>query len=217
MSDSYLLCRRCGVLQPVLNAPGTDDDALADLAAFRAAHAAHILEDAQRVPDSALYAGPAWDPMTTQWFRITTGTDTLVVRSRRGSIDEPRQHELAAALPRSVGHIDVDEALLRRAFARHFSPAGGRSSQLDRFVEVVQGLIADLDPDEVQTTYDDATVPNAGLGPFPAERCDALLRRCAPAFDATELERLRGFIADQRLEHNALALRVRRTVDASAL
>jgi hypothetical protein len=217
MSEAYLLCRRCGVLHPVPVDGGADEEALEDLAAFRAEHAAHILEDAQRVPESSLYAGPAWDPMTVQWFRVATGTDTLVVCSRRTSIDEPRRHELTAALPRSIGRIDVDETLLRRAFTRHFCTREAHSPQLERFVEAVHGVIADLDPDEVETTYDDAALPNAGLGPFPAERCDALFRRCAPAFDATELEHLRSFISDQRLEYNALAVRVRRTVDASAM
>ena len=217
MSEAYLLCRRCGVLHPVPMDGSVDDEAMQDLAAFRAEHATHILEDAQRVPDSSLYAGPAWDPMTVQWFRVATGTETLVVCSKRTSIDEPRRHELTAALPRAVGRIDVDEALLRRAFVRHFCPSDGHSPQLERFVEAVHGLISDLDPNEVETTYDDAALPNASLGPFPAERCDALFRRCAPAFDAAERERLRSFIADQRLEYNALAVRVRRTVDASAM
>ena len=215
MSESYLLCRHCGVLHPVPT--DTTDDAMEDLTAFRAEHTAHVLEDAQRVPDSSLFAGPAWDPMTVQWFRVATGTDTLVVRSRRTSIEEPRRHEITSSLPRVVDRIDVDEALLRRAFVRHFCPSDGHSPQLERFVEAVHGLISDLDPNEVETTYDDAALPNASLGPFPAERCDALFRRCAPAFDAVERERLRSFIADQRLEYNALAVRVRRTVDASAM
>ena len=36
MSEAYLLCRRCGVLHPVPTDGSADDEAMQDLAAFRA-------------------------------------------------------------------------------------------------------------------------------------------------------------------------------------
>jgi len=215
MYDSFLLCRQCGVLHPVPAHPA-DEEAVEELAAFRAEHEAHVLEDAQRLPDSALFDGPTWDPMSTRWFRVTAGADLLVVRSWRTSIDEPRHHELTSAPPQAAGCIEVDEPLLRRAFDRHFFLHAVRPAKLERFVHTVHELIADLDPAEVETTFDDVALPNASIGPFPPDLCDTLIDRCAPIFDAWELERVRSFIADHRLEDGALAVRVRRLLDRTA-
>lgn len=216
MYESFLLCRQCGVLHPVSVHPAADDEAGHGLAEFRAEHHAHVLEDAERLADSALFDGPTWDPMSTRWFRVVAGADVLLVRSWRTSIDEPRRHEVTSAPPPAAGCIEVDEALLRRALDRHFYPHAVRPVKLERFVHTVYELIADLDPGEVETTFDDAALPNASIGPFPAELCDALVNRCAPIFDAWELERVRRFVADHRLEDGALAVRVRRILDRSA-
>ena len=216
MYESFLLCRHCGVLHPVSIDSSADEDAAQDLAAFREEHEAHVLEDAQRLEDPALFDGPTWDPMSTRWFRVAAGADVLIVRSWRTSIDEPRRHELTASAPHAAGCIEVDEPLLRRAFDRHFYPHAVRPAKLERFVHTVHELIADLDPAEVETSFDDVTLPNASIGPFPDELCDALLNRCTPIFDDWEMERVRSFIADHRLEDGALAVRVRRILDRSA-
>jgi hypothetical protein len=213
---SFLLCRHCGMLHPLPDQPEADDDAAQDLAGFRAEHAAHVLEDAQRLPDSALFDGPTWDPMSMRWFRVATGADVLLVRSWRTSIDDPRRYQISAAAPPVAECIDVDESLLRRALDRHFYPHAVRPAKLERFVYTVRQLVADLHPAEVETTFDDATLPNASIGPFPAELCDALVDRCTPIFDAWELERVRSFIADHRQEDGALAVRVRRILNRSA-
>lgn len=217
MYESFLLCRHCGVLHPVSVHPGADEDAAQDLAEFRHEHEAHVLEDAQRLQDdSALFDGPTWDPMSTRWFRVAAGADVLLVRSWRISIDEPRRHELTSAAPEAAGCIEVDESLLRRALDRHFYPHAVRPAKLERFVHTVHQLIADLDPGEVETSFDDVELPNASIGPFPNELCDELVDRCTPIFDAWEMERLRSFIADHRLEDGALAVRVRRVLARSA-
>jgi hypothetical protein len=216
MYDSFLLCRRCGVLHPVPVHSIEDEEAVQELAAFRAGHAAHVLEDAQRLADSALFDGPTWDPMSTRWFRVAAGADELVVRSWRTSIDEPRRHEVTTTPPLDAGCIEVDEPLLRRALDRHFYPHAVRPGKVERFVHTVHELIADLDPGEVETTFDDAVLPNASIGPFPPELCDTLLNRCTPIFDTWELERVRSFIANHRLEDGALAVRVRRMLQRSA-
>src|SRR5262245_10312670 len=213
--DSFVLCRRCGVLYPVPVQPIDDEEAVQEFAAFRIEHEAHVLEDAQRVPDSSFFDGPTWDPMSTRWFRVAAGADELIVRSWRGSIDEPRRHEVTSAPPPNTGCIEVDEPLLRRAFDRHFFPHAVRPAKLERFVHAVHELVADLDPGEVETTFDDVALPNASIGSFPPELCDILLNRCAPIFDAWELERVRSFIADHRLEDGALAVRVRRLLTQS--
>ena len=215
MSDVFLLCRRCGTLYSLPVRSDGDDD-LQDLATFRAAHEAHGLEETRVVPDSLHFDGPTSDPMSVRWFRVRAATDELQVRSWRISIDEPRCHRVERLLPPPAEHIDVDLPLLRRAFDRHFYPHAVRPSKVDRFTRAVTELVGDLDPAAVTIAFDDVDVPNASLGPFPAELCEPLLRRCTQFLDAWELEQVRRFIAEHRGPDGALAVRVRRVLQRSA-
>jgi hypothetical protein len=214
-APAFLLCRRCGVLHALFD-HAQDESGPDDLAAFRAEHEAHGLDYARRVPDSALFEGPLADPMSTRWIRVVAGTDELVVRSSRRTIDEPRRHELRTAAPAITASVDVDVAMLRTALERHFSPHVLRPATEDAFVHAVGTLLADLDPATVETTFDDPTLPNGSIGPLPDDVADALLARSAALFDAWELERIHAFVAAHRREDGALAVRVIRTISRSA-
>jgi hypothetical protein len=211
----YLLCRRCGVLIPLAPSapwPTTDED-VTELAAFRAAHEGHAIEAVQRRDELARTDRPAWDPLATRWFEVAVGGELLTVRSTRDSVDEPRQYQLASAGgPAPSSWVDVDEALLRRALDRHFYPHVIRPGQLDAFVSTVRDLVAPLDPAAIDIAFDDPTLPDAGIGAFPAALAEQLVARCADLFDPIGLERARSFIRDHRTEDGALAVRVHRVL-----
>lgn len=216
-SDAFLLCSHCGVLQP-LRTPGPwpepDPEAAADLDRFRGAHEAHGVCAARRLDERGLTDLAPWEPMATRWFRVSTESgEILAVRSWRTAVEEPRLYAVdTAGLPDVAAFVDVDEALLRRALDRHFYPHVIRGAQIDAVCAAVRELLAPLDPELVETSFDDATLPDAAIGPFPAGLRDALLQRCAPLFDAAELTRLHGFVADHEREDGALAVRVRRVL-----
>jgi hypothetical protein len=220
MITTFLLCRQCQVLHPVAPAGDprfADEEAVLELRDFRAAHEAHVIEDAERVIEDALFDRPSWDPMATRWFHVAAGANLLLVRSWRATIDDPRRYELElTALSPDLPFVDVDERLLRRALDRHFFPQALRPKKLEAFVGIVHDLIDRLDAAEVETSFDDVSLPNASIGPFPEELCDTLLDRCAGVFDVWELERLRLFVSEHRQEDGALAVRVRRVLVSRA-
>ncbi len=220
MITTFLLCRHCQVLYPLAAADDVrfaDDDAALELREFRAAHEAHVIEDAERVVEDPLFDRPTWDPMATRWFHVAAGADLMLVRSWRASIDDARRYELeSGALSPDAPFVDVDDSLLRRALDRHFFPQSLRTKQLDAFVGIVHDLVDRLDAAEVETSFDDVTLPNASIGPFPEALCDTLLDRCSVVFDGWELERLRLFVSEHRQEDGALAVRVRRTLISRA-
>ncbi|MEO8606023.1 MAG: hypothetical protein ABI629_25865 [bacterium] len=216
MTDAFLLCRSCGLLQP-LRTPGPwpepDPEAAAELGAFRAAHATHGVQAAERLDERGLTDLPLWDPMATRWFRIRAGSEILAVRSWRTHVDEPRCYSLESdGLPGVAACVEVDERLLRRALDRDFYPHAIRTAQLDGFVTAVREMLAPLDPDTVETSFDDAALPDAEIGPFPVALQAPLIERCAILFDAWELERVRGFVRSHAQEDGALAVRVRRVL-----
>jgi hypothetical protein len=214
MADTFLLCRHCRAAQAIPSATFADDEEFAlELALFRAEHGPHGIEEARRVPGSDLSDRPPWDPMATHWFRVSAGTAQLTVRCWRASIDGPRRYALEpGAMPATVDAVEIDESLLRRALDRHFYPQALRPTTLEAFIRTVRDLLRQLDPNEVETSFDDAAFANASIGPFPAWLCAPLLGRCALLFDPVELDRVRDFVADHRGEDGALAVRVRRDI-----
>jgi hypothetical protein len=212
--ESFLLCRPCAALLPL--APlgpwhDTDAEAAAELAAFQAVHAAHGIETAERVDEPARIDRPAWDPLATRWFQVATDGDVLVVRSSRTSAEAPRRYELTPdALPPIRSRVDVDEPLLRRALDRHFFPHVIRPAELEAFVSTVRELLAPVDPAEIDTAFDDPSLPDAAIGPFPPGLAEHLIERCATFLDPVGLERARSFVRDHRAEDGALAVRVHR-------
>lgn len=214
MSHAFLLCRPCGLLHPVL--ASSDEADREDLAAFRTRHGRHRLEHVDGIPGSALFDGPAWNPMSDRWLRVTAGSDTLVVRSWRPALCEPRRHELVAAAPRVTDCVEIDEPLIRHALERHFHPHVLQAATRELIVETTRALVATLDPGDVVTSFDDPSCANASIGPLPHATADALLNRCATRLDPWTLDRLRRFISEHRLEDGALAVRVRRVLSRTA-
>ena len=214
--DAFLLCRACAVLMPL--APlhpwrDTDEEVAAELAAFETEHAAHGLVTAERIDEPARVDRPAWDPLATRWFQVTANGELLVVRSGRSSVDEPRRYELTLGeLPPIHSWIDVDEPLLRRALDRHFYPQVIRPAEVEAFVSIVRELLAPVDPAEIDIAFDDPSLPDAGIGPFPSPLADHLIERCATFLDPVALERARTFVEDHRAEDGALAVRVHRVL-----
>ncbi len=214
-SPELLLCRRCGVLYP-LPTRTPDDDALEDLASFRADHDPHGLVSAERVAEPALFDGVTADPMSARWFQVAIGNEVLLVHSWRASIDEPRRFELSAGLPATTDSTGVDEPLLRRALDRHFYPQAIRAAKVDRILAIVRSVVGRLDARDVEIAFDDPAYPNAAIGPLPDGLDQDVLGGCAAFLDAWELDRLRAFVAEHRGADGALAVRVRRLLDRSA-
>lgn len=216
MTDSFLICRSCGVLSPL---DGTDAALPADEAAerqldsrrFRERHGAHGIEPAARRATPVVYDGPMWDPMVSQWFEVAAGNDVLVVHSSRSSIDEPRHCQL---VPGSIAvngpTLEIDEAYLRLALDRYFYPQVLATGKIDRFIVLVRSLIRTLPTDGVVTTFDDASDPDVGVAPCPIELAERVCRTASCVFDAWEMERLAAFVKANCREDGALALRVRR-------
>lgn len=212
----FLLCRSCRLLHPLqvdgFDLPIEEIEAFAlELQIFRSEHAEHGVEEAMRLPGPSTHDRPMWDPMANSWFQVTAHGDTLLVRGWRTSIEEPRHYSLEASAPAvEIGLVDLDVALVRRALDRHFFPQVVSDRKIDAFVAAASDLVGRLDPIDVETSYDDAEVPNSAMGPLPDDVCDALLIRCAAIFDVWELQRVRRFVEENRNEYGVLAVRVHR-------
>ena len=215
---AMLLCRDCGVLHPLpVERPTPEPDDLEDLESFRSTHSDHRLERAYRLPDPILHDRPAWDPMARSWFRVAVGEHSLFVCSSRSSIDEPRHHEVCTSPPKFRVRAELDESGLRRALEQHFFPNNLASERLNRFVTGAREIYAAVEAECVDTSFDDAELPNAEIGPCPLDVCTRLRARAVEDFvDPWERERVLDFIDANTDEYGALAIRVLREIKTAA-
>lgn len=216
-----LLCRQCGELHPLAGASTyLDGDAeldAADLEEFQRSHRGHTLERALRLPEPSLHDRPAWDPMATCWYRVLVGESSFYVRSSRSAIDAPRRHQLQLMPPQLCAHVELDEPLLQQSLNRHFHEQPLPAEKATRFVTTLRELIASLDADQIETSFDDPDLANAELGPCPEPVCAQLLSQARGIFSSDwEQSEIARFIAENRSEFGALAVRVRREVIAQA-
>ena len=222
MTDSFLLCRSCGLLSPL----GGEDrglppeeiaDCLLDDRRFREQHGSHGIEHATRHGTPVRHDGPVWDPMAGQWFEISAGSDRLLVHASRSSIDEPRHcRVVSGAIDAGSPVIEIDEAYLRLALDHCFFPQVLAPAKLDAFVDLVRGVIRQLPADTVETSFDEADDPDVSIGPCPPDVAEIVCREAARLFDECERERVIAFVHDNCREDGALALRVRRGVAVRA-
>jgi hypothetical protein len=211
---TFLLCQSCQILYPLelteAAFPDPEREACADdLGEFRREHRGHELEVVRRLPAASTYDRPAWDPMATEWFQVTSGNEAFLVRSWRNSIEEPRQRQLQpGSIPAEHSSVEIDVPLLRRALDRHFFPHALRARKLEQFVAAVEELIEDVDPSSLEISFDDVEGANASLAPFPDELSDLLLAQCRSIFDDSELQRVADFVHANRTAVGALGVRV---------
>ena len=214
MTDVFLLCRSCGALcdlehSSLDSVPDDQRTSESDAHAFWLTHREHGLEQVMRLPTAAIYDRPAWDPVATAWFHVRTARDSLVVRSWRSSIEEPRRYTVETNPPPEAGWaVNFDEGLLRRAFDMHFYPHAIRPAKVDRFLSLVHDLVSQLEGATIDTSFDDVEHANTAIAPFPNDLCDTLVSRSATIFDSWELERVAAFVRTHRLENGALALHI---------
>jgi hypothetical protein len=217
MPDTFLLCRECGTVHRLYSVQELAEGGMVSEAAaiayggFLVDHRHHPLERLERTATPVYHAGPLWSPHQVSITEVTNGRDTLTVRSARESVDDGRTGTIVPErLLEGRVQIGIDEPHVRRALDHHFHPYALRPSKIDRFVDAVHDVLAQLPAEHVVTEFDDADDPAVSIGRLPDEGVVALLDRGIEIFDAWELARIASFVSAERDEYGALALQVRR-------
>lgn len=220
----YIWCRDCNRLHHVTRfdgAPaylmeGGEERELArdDGRAFLQRHAGHRLEPLTEIGEKCFPAGRAGDPMRVGYVEATNGRESFVIRSFRTTIAEPLQFELIRGRlkPYRVA-VAIQEAGLRREMKQRLrSVVSERAAdeKTDLFIELLNDLVGDLNPDAIKVVGYDYADASLEYGQLEPPLVDALMRKCSAHFSAAELDAVRGFIDAHREPDDVLALVVKR-------
>lgn len=210
----FLACRTCLEAERVLPQPPEVDP---DGASFLERHAGHKVEALSRVGDAFLSDRPLWDPMATTYLEVTNGSEVLVVRSGRRSVEDPVERVLLPARLR-LDHITVefDLDLIRRALDAHFFPQAVRPRKLEQFLAMLSELCRGIDAERLDVVFDAAMEPHVQFARLPEDLHREVIARTAGIFDEWERERLRPFLAEASADDGLLTLRVTRSFTLQA-
>jgi hypothetical protein len=182
---------------------------------FMAKHAGHKLEPLTATGKDYFPGGSAADPMTAAYIEASNGSETLLLRRSRRSIDEPVRYEiLKGRLVENGFGLEIQEKEIRKEMKLHFSwaPAAPlEDEKINLFVALFRDIVSELDPQNVQTNgfrFDD---DNVSYGQLDSSLVDALMAKCSGHFLPTELVSLRRFIDSHREGCDVMALIKRRS------
>lgn len=208
-TERYLACRSCRQIERLLPdlAAVLDGDDLP----FAARHEGHKVEAVSRLGDAFLSDKPVWDPTATTYFEVSNGDEILMVRSGRGSIEDPVQRTLVPGRLR-LDHVAVEfeTDLIRRAIDAHFFPHAIRPAKIEQLLNALGDLCNEIDADRLEIVFDSAEEPQVQYARLPEPLFDRLMIRCESIFDEWERERLESFFANARGDDGLFCLRVTR-------
>jgi hypothetical protein len=224
-NDRYIWCRNCGAVYhvtPFDRAPmyALNDGEVVEMRAndwreFMARHSGHRLESMVSTGSDYYPNGSAVDPMNVRYLEVSNGTDTLLLRRTRTSIEEPFRYAIVdGRLIESGATLGVQEEAIRKEMKLHFSwaPAAPlQDEKIDHFVGLFREVVNELDPDRAAAEYSCAD-DNVVYCELDAATIDALIAKCRAYFQPAEIESLRRFVETHRESDDVMAVVKRRAV-----
>jgi len=221
----YIWCRNCGAIHHVSSfdrfpsyqiASGEIQEIPAnDWRDFMARHAGHKLEPLTATGNNYFPGGSA-DPMRAIYIEASNGSETLVLRRSRGSIEEPVRYEIVKGRLIENGFgLEIQEKEIRKEMQLHFSwaPAAPLEDvKINLFVTLFREIVSELDPEKVRTEEFSYSDDNISYGQLDSSTVDALMTRCAGHFLPVELVSIRRFVETHREAGDVMALIKRRAV-----
>ncbi len=222
----YIWCRNCGAVhhvsafdrEPIYSFAGGEVEEMPanDWRDFMDRHAGHRLEPLKATGDDYFPGGKAFDPMSAGYIEVSNGTETLLLRRSRSTIEEPFHYEIVnGRLVQTGVSLEVQEEAIRKEMKLHFCWAPGAplaDAKIARFVALFREVVREIDPDAVcESGYSDAD-DNVVYCRLHVAVIEALLDQCSRHFHPAELVSLRRFIESHRDSDDVMALVKRRAV-----
>ena len=224
--DRYIWCRNCGAIHhvtPFDRAPRYQIAAGEIVAAaandwreFIDLHSGHRLEPMLATHRDYYPGGSAVDPMAVRYVEITNGSDTLLVRRSRMSIDEPFQYSVAnGRLTEQGASLEIQDREIRGEMKLHFSWAPAApldDAKIERFLEAFREIVQSLDPDAIRKNEYAGPDERVAYCQLDDATIAALMEKCGSCFEADELDALRRFVHNHRQADDVMALLKRRVL-----
>jgi len=220
----YIWCRKCGAIHhasdfdrfPVY--AGAEAQALPanDWRDFMSRHAGHRLEPMTATGNDHFPSGLVCDPMAIAYLEISNGTETLLLRRSRKSIDAPLDYEIVKGeLVESGASLDIQEQAIRKEMKLHFrwSPAAPLTDEkISRFVALFRQVVSRIDPAGLRDGLPCDLDESVSYCRLDGTSVENLIASCSAHFPPADADSLRRFIESHNDADDVMALIKRRAV-----
>ena len=226
VNDRFIWCRNCGAIHRVTPSDRAPVYAVRDGAAveeaandwrdFMAHHNGHRLEPMTATGADYYPDGFAGDPMSVRYLEVSNGSETLLLRRSRSSIEKPFCYvPVEGRLMESGACLGIQEEAIRKEMKVHFVWAPATpfdDNEIANFIGVFKELVCELDPARVHPGEYSCTDDRVAYCELDAATIDALIDRCFSRFQPNQLVSLRRFVETHRQCDNVMAVVKRRAV-----
>ena len=183
---------------------------------FLRAHFGHKLEELTVEEGSWVSEKPAQEPLRVSYCLARKAGQELLLRRTKSALDRPACYEIVQGrMNISPISLKIQENELRRQIAAEegFSPS--LKGNAEKFIRVFRDEIARIPPEKIEEETEggypgeSVTFSHAGLN---NARWEKILGRCRLYFDKSDLDILRGFIAENRNPPDVLSIQIERRI-----
>ena len=222
----FIRCRNCGAIHHIspfdrspvyhLVAGEVQEKQVDDWRAFMDRHAGHRLEPLQSIGNTVFPSGSACDPMNVAYVQVTDGTQTVLLRRRRSSIEEPFDYELVdGSLVQTEVRLEIQADAIRKEMQLHFSWAPGMvlsDEQISFFIACFGQVVQTVDAETLCANEFSDSDDQTSYCKLPQPVIDQLLMKCCGYYSANQLAALRQFAEEHRDGGDVMALIKRSTI-----
>ena len=222
----FIWCRNCGAVhhvsrfdrEPIYRFVDgeVEERPSNDWRAFMDRHAGHRLEPLLATGEDCLAHGKPFDPMSVRFLEVSNGSETLLLRRSRSTIEEPVQYEvLEGRLSQTGTTVEIQEEAIRKEMKLHFSWAPAKplpDEKISLFVDLFREIVCAIDPETVCPSEYSGIDDNVAYCRLDTAVIESLFDRCGNHFPPSELVSLRRFVESHRDSDDVMALVKRRAV-----
>lgn len=222
----FIWCRNCGAIHHVTPFDREPiyqfiDGEVAEISAndwcaFMDRHAGHLLEPLIATGGDYIPGGKGFDPMSVRFFEVSNGSETLLLRRSRSTIEAAVQYEIVNGRLIQTGvSLEIQEEAIRKEMRLHFSWAPAQPLPEERialFIGLFRDVVCAIDPQTVSASGYSDSDENIAYCRLDAGVIEALVDKCSHYFLPSELVLLRRFIDSHRECDDVMALVKRRAV-----
>lgn len=216
----FIRCRNCGAIHHVspfdhspvyyFVAGAVQEKQVDDWRAFMDRHAGHRLEPLQSTGNAVFPRGSACDPMNVAYVQVTDGTQTVLLRRSRSSINKPFAYEIVdGSLLQTDMRLEIQADAIRKELQLHHSwaPAMPLSDeQINFFIAAFGRVVQRIDPETLCANEYSDSDDQTSYCELPQAVIDELMEKSRDYYSPIQLAALRQFAEGHRDGGDVMAL-----------
>ncbi|MEW6087436.1 MAG: hypothetical protein AB1498_03965 [bacterium] len=181
-----------------------------DFADFSREHRGHHLKELSVLQDTSVSRISCRTKGEIGYFKATDGKRVFLIKKWRNNINEPLHYKIMEDSRLRVRNVKVSlqADLIKIQMKRQF--AWMDNGKIDRFIEVMEHVIAKMDLNSVEECFWDTGDPMTVSAKLGFQEIREILRECQKFLTWIQLKNIRDFIEENNRDNGVMTVRVQK-------